>query len=58
MPLILHTIGCSTRRGRMGLSVARWFHEIATQHGGFDAKLVDLAEFNLPVYDEPKHPSL
>jgi len=58
MPLILHTIVCSTRPGRVGLSVARWFHEIATQHGGFDAKLVDLAEFNLPVYDEPKHPSL
>ena len=26
--------------------------------GGFEAALVDLAEFNLPIYDEPKHPVL
>ncbi|HTN32533.1 MAG TPA: NAD(P)H-dependent oxidoreductase, partial [Marinobacter sp.] len=45
----LHVIICSTRPGRVGPSVARWFHEFAASHGGFDAKLVDLAEFNLPV---------
>ena len=58
MPLTLHTVICSTRPGRVGLSVAQWFHEIARQHAAFDAKLVDLAEFNLPIYDEPKHPVL
>jgi NAD(P)H-dependent FMN reductase len=58
MPLTLHTIVCSTRPGRVGLAVAQWFHEIARRHGGFDARLVDLAEFNLPVYDEPRHPNL
>ena len=58
MPSILHTIVCSTRPGRVGLPVALWFHEIARQHGGFEAVLVDLAEFNLPIYDEPKHPVL
>ena len=58
MPLILHTIVCSTRPGRVGLPVAQWFYEVARQHGGFDAKLVDLAAFNLPIYDEPKHPVL
>jgi NAD(P)H-dependent FMN reductase len=52
----LHTIVCSTRPGRVGPSVARWFHEFATGHGGFDAKFIDLADFNLPVYDEPVHP--
>jgi NAD(P)H-dependent FMN reductase len=52
----LHTIIASTRPGRIGPSVARWFHEFADSHGKFDAKLVDLADFNLPIYDEPHHP--
>lgn len=52
----LHTIICSTRPGRVGPAVARWFHEFASRHGKFDAQLVDLADFKLPVYDEPVHP--
>lgn len=52
----LHIIICSTRPGRVGPSVARWFHAFAVEHGGFDARLVDLADFDLPVYDEPVHP--
>jgi hypothetical protein len=24
-------------------------------HGGFDVELVDLAEFDMPVFDEPNH---
>ena len=58
MALKLHTIIASTRPGRVGPTVARWFHDIALQHGRFDAELVDLATFNLPVYDEPRHPVL
>lgn len=58
MSLKLHTIICSTRPGRIGSSVAHWFHHFAVQHGGFDAELVDLAEFDLPVYDEPVHPRM
>lgn len=58
MSLKLHIIICSTRPGRVGPAVARWFHGFARQHGGFDAKLVDLADFNLPVYDEPLHPRM
>jgi NAD(P)H-dependent FMN reductase len=38
--------------------VAQWFHDIACDHRKFDAGLVDLTEFNLPVYDEPHHPTL
>lgn len=53
----LHVIICSTRPGRVGPSVARWFHEFVTRHGGFDVKLVDLADFKLPMYDEPIHPA-
>jgi NAD(P)H-dependent FMN reductase len=56
MPLKLHVIVCSTRPGRVGISVGRWFEGYARSHGGFEVELVDLADFNLPVYDEPKHP--
>src|SRR3546814_4096849 len=58
MSLTLHIVVCSTRPGRVGLPVAQWFHETAGKHGAFDARLVDLAELNLPIYDEPKHPTL
>ncbi|MFC3229846.1 NADPH-dependent FMN reductase [Marinibaculum pumilum] len=58
MSLRLHTVIASTRPGRVGPAVAEWFHGVAKAQGGFDAHLVDLAEFNLPIYDEPKHPRL
>lgn len=58
MSLKLHTIICSTRPGRIGPSVAHWFHEFASEQGAFQCELVDLATFNLPVYDEPEHPRL
>lgn len=58
MALKLHTIICSTRPGRVGPAVARWFHGFAQQHGKFDAELIDLADFKLPVYDEPVHPRM
>jgi NAD(P)H-dependent FMN reductase len=48
----------STRPGRVGLPVARWFHERADAFGGFDIDVVDLAELNLPFMDEPSHPRL
>lgn len=58
MPLKLQVIICSTRPGRVGPSVARWFHEFARAHGQFDVELVDLADFKLPLYDEPVHPRM
>ena len=39
MSLKLHTIIASTRPGRVGLHVAKWFHEYAVGHGGFDTTL-------------------
>lgn len=56
MTLRLHTIICSTRPGRVGPKVAEWFHGFASRHGAFESVLIDLAEFRLPVYDEPMHP--
>jgi len=58
MKVRLHTLICSTRPGRVGPAVARWFNERVSEHGKFEPVLVDLAEFNLPVYDEPIHPIL
>lgn len=57
MSLKLQVIICSTRPGRVGPAVARWFHDFAVQHGKFDAALLDLADFHLPLYDEPHHPA-
>lgn len=56
MSLKLQVILCSTRPGRVGPPVAHWFHDYARRHAKFDASLVDLAEFALPLYDEPIHP--
>jgi NAD(P)H-dependent FMN reductase len=52
----LQIIIASTRPGRVGPSVAAWFHDCAVKHGGFNVELIDLAEVNLPMFDEPKHP--
>jgi NAD(P)H-dependent FMN reductase len=52
----LQIIIASTRPGRVGPSVADWFRDRAVKHGGFDVELIDLAEVNLPLFDEPKHP--
>lgn len=52
----LHVVIASTRPGRVGPSVARWFTDFATRNSQFDVKLVDLLDFNLPLYDEPNHP--
>ena len=54
----LNIVIASTRPGRVGPSLAAWFNERAQEHGGFEAALVDLATFNLAVYDEPRHPRL
>jgi NAD(P)H-dependent FMN reductase len=54
----LHVIICSTRPTRVGPAVAQWFHDEAVAHGRFDVELVDLADFRLPVFDEPEHPRL
>lgn len=54
----LQIIICSTRPGRVGPAVARWFDGFARTHGKFKPQLIDLAEFNLPVYDEPVHPRM
>lgn len=54
----LHIVIASTRPGRVGPKIAKWFFDYAKSHGKFEPVLVDLADFNLPVFDEPRHPRL
>lgn len=47
----------STRPNRVGLPVATWTEQEARAHGAFEeVELVDLAEVNLPLLNEPQHP--
>ena len=48
----------STRPGRLGLPVGRWFAQRARDYDAFDVEVVDLAELDLPFLDEPNHPRL
>jgi len=48
----------STRPGRVGEAVARWVFDIAKQHSDAKFELVDIADFNLPLLDEPVPPSM
>jgi NAD(P)H-dependent FMN reductase len=48
----------STRPGRVGLPVARWFERTVEHHGQFEPVFADLAEIALPFLDEPNHPRL
>jgi NAD(P)H-dependent FMN reductase len=40
------------------MPIARWFIDRAHAHGEFEIDVVDLAELNLPLLDEPHHPRL
>ena len=48
----------STRPGRKAETVARWVHAIAAKRNDAQYELVDVAEFGLPLLDEPVPPSL
>ncbi|MCW2966668.1 MAG: NADPH-dependent reductase [Solirubrobacteraceae bacterium] len=55
---VLQIIIASTRPGRVGLPIGRWFTEQARAHGEFEVEVADLLEEALPLLDEPKHPRL
>jgi NAD(P)H-dependent FMN reductase len=55
--LRLAIITGSTRPGRVNESVARWVHQIAGQRTDAQFELVDIAEFKLPLLDEPVPPA-
>lgn len=51
-------ITSTTREGRKGISIARWIKAFAQRDNQYDIELLDLAEINLPMMDEPNHPRL
>jgi len=55
---VLRIIIGSTRPGRVGPAVAEWIAQRAREHGGFDVQVTDLAEIDLPMFNEPNHPRL
>jgi NAD(P)H-dependent FMN reductase len=54
----LQIVIASTRPVRVGPAIAAWIRDRAVAFGGFDVELIDLAEVNLPMLDEPQHPRL
>ncbi len=55
----MSTIGIvvgSTRPGRFSIQAAQWLLDFANQRGDAEFVLVDLAEFALPMFDEPASP--
>jgi NAD(P)H-dependent FMN reductase len=48
----------STRPGRNGAAVADWVFEIAKKRNDAEYELVDIADYNLPLLDEPIPPAM
>src|SRR3954464_8437179 len=48
----------STRPGRNNEAVARWVHGLAKTRKDAEFELVDIADYNLPLLDEPVPPSM
>jgi NAD(P)H-dependent FMN reductase len=47
----------STRPGRKARLVAEWVHGIALQRNDANYQLLDIADFSLPLLDEPRPPA-
>lgn len=56
--LKLNIIIASTRPGRVGTTIGKWFSEAAYRDGRFESELIELADVGLPLLDEPAHPRL
>jgi NAD(P)H-dependent FMN reductase len=48
----------STRPGRIGEAVAQWVYEIAARRDDAEYELVDVADYDLPLLDEPMPPMM
>jgi NAD(P)H-dependent FMN reductase len=46
----------STRKGRVGEPIARWFESVA-KDSGLETSVIDLGELNLPFYDAAVPPA-
>ncbi|WP_326906767.1 NADPH-dependent FMN reductase [Sedimentibacter sp. MB31-C6] len=43
----------STRPGRIGESVGKWVYNLSKNRKDAEFELIDVADYNLPLYDEP-----
>lgn len=48
----------STRPGRLNEQVAKWVYEHASARNDAEFELVDIADYNLPLLDEPMSPAM
>jgi NAD(P)H-dependent FMN reductase len=46
----------STRQGRIAPRIGKWVEQAASQIDGIEAEIIDLADFNIPFFDEPISP--
>lgn len=56
--LKIAVIAGSTRPNRKSLDVAEWVHEHASKRGDATYQVVDVDEYDLPLLDEPRPPSM
>ncbi len=56
MELKIGVIVGTTRPNRISRKIADWFMETMKDQKGLQFKIIDLAEVNLPMYDEPMSP--
>jgi len=56
MKPLLQIIVTATRPGRKGPVIADWLKNYAIADGRFEVELVDIADLDLPLFDEPNHP--
>ncbi|MEP6952348.1 MAG: NAD(P)H-dependent oxidoreductase [Ginsengibacter sp.] len=54
----LKIISSTVRPGRKGPVVTKWIANLATQDTNFSTEVLDLGDINLPMMNEPNHPSL
>lgn len=54
----LKIITSTTRQGNKGIAVANWITDLAKQDDRFNTELLSLADYSLPLMDEPNHPRL
>lgn len=48
----------STRPGRVGPQIAEWIEKTASTREDAHFELVDIADYNLPLFDEPRSPRM
>ena len=58
MTLRLNVIVTSVRPGRNGPKVGKWVADFARKNSDFEVEFVDLADYELPMLDEPNHPMM